>query len=639
MDNGDGPVVLIRARARPRSIHYRPLLEPVTGDGVRALDWCVERIRAALGHPTYLLVSTCDAGYAVRRPTRVVRSKYVRDLEVLLDAAARLRATRAFFVYPEVAFAPPLLLQRLEAVHEANGQASTLVHGLPPFVTPLAVDVAALRALLALPWQPPPSSPHELVHRGREAAAASGGGLAFESAVLDAASIPGLEGHDVPCRLALETSDDIRIARRAVVSERPLQAWRGAAIEERTRYFDAPRLVARARVRVLYVTNPSALTGAEVVLADTIRHVDRTRVDPVALVAYDGELTSRLRRDGITVRCPNREMGNAEGDTWRFVVDTLRELEPDIVHCNGNSGLPIVFGAAALGIPVITHVHVSHLNGWGPNLRASAHIIAVSPHLVPAVMNHEVDARHITVVSPGVDSDFFRPPTPEQRARARHDLGLGSATPVIGMVARFANGKRHDVLLRAAAELKDTCPDLMLLLVGETFADESSLSAVASLAARAGLSKHVRFPGFQQDMRPVYASMDVAALPSDAEGFGLAILEAMAMSVPVVATRTPAVERILQGGRYGELVPRSDASGFARSLRRAIDAGAGDSRTLAARRRVETDHSLAASASCVMKVYEDVLGGRPPERRRGERDEDQSDLCVPGPAGALRASR
>ncbi len=138
--------------------------------------------------------------------------------------------------------------------------------------------------------------------------------------------------------------------------------------------------------------------------------------------------------------------------------------------------------------------------------------------------------------------------------------------PAILSVGTLKAVKRHDLLLEAFARLPDTL-GAELWLVG----DGECREAIVDKAQRLGIQKRVVMPGFVADPGPWYAHADVFVLSSDYEGFGNVIVEAMDYGTPVVSTDCPVGPReILEGGKYGKLVPPNDPSRLAEAILSAL---------------------------------------------------------------------
>lgn len=143
----------------------------------------------------------------------------------------------------------------------------------------------------------------------------------------------------------------------------------------------------------------------------------------------------------------------------------------------------------------------------------------------------------------------------------------GTDGPRILNVGNLKPVKNHSLLLRAFAAMDRPGARLMLLGKG------SNEAALRMLASDLGIADRVVFAGFQADPSPFYATADLLALSSDHEGFGNVIVEALSFGVPVVSTDCPSgPAEILQGGRFGRLVPVGDAPALACAMKAVLDA-------------------------------------------------------------------
>jgi len=136
-------------------------------------------------------------------------------------------------------------------------------------------------------------------------------------------------------------------------------------------------------------------------------------------------------------------------------------------------------------------------------------------------------------------------------------------------------------------------------------------------AQRLGLVSHVHFTGWRDDVAEMLALADVFVLPSESEGFGRVLVEAMAMGRPVVATNVGGIPDIVLDGETGLLVEPANAAALADAVRALVDEPARAARLGAAGRvRAESTFSLGAHVDAVERVYEEVLGRGAPEARR-----------------------
>ncbi len=154
-------------------------------------------------------------------------------------------------------------------------------------------------------------------------------------------------------------------------------------------------------------------------------------------------------------------------------------------------------------------------------------------------------SRRVEVIPPGVDTSVFRPLAPGEPNVLLSELGLPAGVKLVGMAARFEPGKGHLLFLHAAARVAQRRKDVVFVVIGAAInADvipflRAYQESVISESVRLGLADRVRFLGHRDDMPELLRSFDLVVVPSEREGFGLIILEALASGAPVVVS--PAV--------------------------------------------------------------------------------------------------
>ena len=179
------------------------------------------------------------------------------------------------------------------------------------------------------------------------------------------------------------------------------------------------------------------------------------------------------------------------------------------------------------------------------------------------------------------------------------------------MVGRLAPPKRPDLALRALASVRAAIPEAELHLVG----DGPLRAQSEKLASELGLDGAVRFLGDRNDVPELLAGAECALLASDYEGCPLAVVEAMAAGVPVVATDAGGTGELVQPGRTGELASRGDADALATVLQRVLADPARAAALGAEGRRVaEARLSLKGMVENLVALYEDLLEPAPRTR-------------------------
>lgn len=192
------------------------------------------------------------------------------------------------------------------------------------------------------------------------------------------------------------------------------------------------------------------------------------------------------------------------------------------------------------------------------------------------------------------------------RMAVRKDLELGREVVAI-IVARIDGRKGHDTLLRALARLSHRKIQITTLIVG----DGAERTALQDMARGVGLGdRHVRFLGHRVDVPDLLAASDIFVLPSITEGMPLAVLEAMAQRLPVIATPVGGVPELLESGREGFLVPVEDVAALADRMAELIeDPARREHMGRAGFRRVEQHYSWAQMCSAYEQLYIKVLKG------------------------------
>ena len=256
----------------------------------------------------------------------------------------------------------------------------------------------------------------------------------------------------------------------------------------------------------------------------------------------------------------------------------VHDLRPDILHalhltsygflsvlCDVRPTLVSVWGTDVLEAPRLSPFHYL-ITRYA--LRRADHITATGLRLAEAAARYAPAGKPVTVVPYGVDLREFRPRTieacPEPAEGDRSEV-------VIGAVARLSKEKGLHYLLEAFAVVAGRHPQARLVLAGEG----PERRRLERLAARLGLGERVRFLGEvpHEQVPEVLQQLDVFAMPSTYEGFGVAALEAEAMEVPVVASRIHGIPDVVADGETGLLVPPRDRQALAAALERLASDG------------------------------------------------------------------
>ncbi|HEM46459.1 MAG TPA: glycosyltransferase family 1 protein, partial [Alphaproteobacteria bacterium] len=346
--------------------------------------------------------------------------------------------------------------------------------------------------------------------------------------------------------------------------------------------------------------------GAERVLLILCRELRRRGVQCVVrALTPGGALEDEFRREGFDVGDLGLRGLGALGFPARLRA-CVDEAAPDLVHAH-------LFHASAAarlfirGRPIISHVHVEERRVRGYMTverllagRAAAQVCvseAVAAHIVRKA---GVGRDKIRVIRNAVELSRFRNLSAKSAAKER--LGLPAA-PLVGCVARLDRQKGIRFLLQAFARLRED--RTYLALVG----DGPLRPRLEAQAASLGVGDRVIFAGEVPDVAPWLAAFDLFALPSLWEGMPLALGEAMASGLPVVATAVSGTPEMVSDGATGLLVPPGDPDALAGALGRLLDDGELSARLGAGAAGWATSHlDPGRMADEVMEVYRDCTG-------------------------------
>jgi glycosyltransferase involved in cell wall biosynthesis len=262
-------------------------------------------------------------------------------------------------------------------------------------------------------------------------------------------------------------------------------------------------------------------------------------------------------------------------------------------------------------LPVLTTLHGYVTRGgrleayywidrWA--LRRMDHVIAVSDDLYEFALGLGLPASRCSLIENAIDTQQYARSASLVEAKRR--LGIDPRRLVIGAVGRMSPEKGFDVLIRSTRKLLDTGLDLQVIIAG----DGPERSCLKNLSRELGCADRIDVLGYRTDTSQLYEAMDVFVLSSLREGLPNVLLEAMAMEVPVVATRVAGVPRLIEHGTSGLLVEANDLEGLTRDLGHLLGDGALRTRLAnAGRRTVESRHSFAVRIQKVRAVYDAVL--------------------------------
>jgi glycosyltransferase involved in cell wall biosynthesis len=309
-----------------------------------------------------------------------------------------------------------------------------------------------------------------------------------------------------------------------------------------------------------------------------------------------------------------RERSSIDPAIWRALCRLVAERRIEIVHAHDyKTDLLAVLLAGACGVIAMATAH-----GWTGHsarerllyypadkrlLRRCARVVAVSGEIRSALIGHGADPDRVVTILNGIDHRRFKR-NPAARAAARATFGLREGDLAIGAVGRLEPQKRFDLLIDAVAAMRTSLPHARLLIAG----DGSLATQLAAHIRTRGMGDACRLLGHTTDVIGLHHALDLLAQSSDYEGTPNAVLEAMALETPVVATAAGGTAELVIDGVHGRIVPVGDGralrDAMLDALTRRDDAAA---RAAAARLRVAGELSFDVRNAKIEAIYRDLV--------------------------------
>jgi glycosyltransferase involved in cell wall biosynthesis len=378
-------------------------------------------------------------------------------------------------------------------------------------------------------------------------------------------------------------------------------------------------------LRILQVAYRSDIYGGEKILFNLAKHLKIKGHDVLATCPSNGPLVEALRDQGIKVEIiPIKKTFDLMG-ALRLRNLIIRE-GVDVLHTHGM--LVNIVGRIASRISRV-HVSVStvqltrelasggrakNIHQWlkGKYYRAldnitagvNNRVIAVSNSVKLDLIQQGVSPSKITVINNSIEIEPWQGRLDENhKTKKKEELGIENG-PVVGTIARLSPQKDIYTLLHAISNVVREFPGLRCLIVG----DGDQRRELEDLSHRLELNGNVIFLGYRDDVREILEIFDVFVLSSLWEGFPLVVLEAMAASKPVVATKVPGTAEAVVDDETGLLVPLRHSGKLADSIKRLLrDKNLSQNMGKAGRRRVEKYFNVAKMVDDTEMLYKDLM--------------------------------
>jgi glycosyltransferase involved in cell wall biosynthesis len=343
----------------------------------------------------------------------------------------------------------------------------------------------------------------------------------------------------------------------------------------------------RDRVRVVEILATGTNGGAQEHVISLMNRLDRSRYDASVVSLSAGSAVRKLQRAGFSVLVLDEP---DEAITVGALTAHLADIRPDVIHTHMYRA-DIVGTKAAIALAnaghrrpyVVSTVHSSRVRAAEDReiIRALTpemdQLIAVSKAIERKLAEEHRDGAPIRLIYNGVDLERYDHQEP--CCTLRDEYGMEPGSQIVGVVARLEPEKGHQGSRRDALEQR---------------------------AAFNQIAHRVVFTGRRDDVPAVTAALDVAVLPSHREAQGLSILEAMALSRPVVASHVGGIPEMIEDGVTGLLVPHDQPEALAAAIVRLLtDHALADTIARAAHDLVHDRFCVELMVKAVEEIYEE----------------------------------
>lgn len=353
--------------------------------------------------------------------------------------------------------------------------------------------------------------------------------------------------------------------------------------------------------------------GLERTVIDLIRAQRQAgHVCSVICLFNHGLLADELAQDGVTVDACGKRAGP---DMYALLRARrlLKETPGAVLHTH-NATAHYHAVLASIGLPLQRIINTRHGMGEGMHgnraewlyrrsMPLTDYMVAVCEAARDRFASAGVNPRvGLLAIPNGIRIDRFATASAQAHETLATELGLHAGTRIIGTVGRLQPVKDQATLIRAFRHVHDHLPNTALMVIG----DGSLREPLQQLAASEGVADAVRFLGDRNDVPQLLQGVDLFALSSLSEGYSIALLEACAAGLPIVATDVGGNAEIVRDGITGLLVPPSDPQALAAAITGLLQSPhRADSMGRAGRSWVEQEGSFTTMSARYLQLYAD----------------------------------
>lgn len=370
--------------------------------------------------------------------------------------------------------------------------------------------------------------------------------------------------------------------------------------------------LAPGRIHVLEVIGNAIVGGMETYVERLVKNLPRERFAVTALCPFESQFTQRLRALDVEVLVTPMP----DDPPWSSIQMTcsmIRTGAIDLLHAHlPNAHVLAGIAGRLTGKPVLATLHGHKVGVLDLEVHRSAgtYLSVVCRQSYFHALGLGVSAGQLSCNPNGVDTEAFRPrPRPEQGLRT--SLGIPSSARLVGFLGRLSPEKGPDVFLRAALLVHSKLDDVHFVFVG----DGPLAPTLRESITRLKLEDRVHLAGLRRDVPAVLNDLDVLVSSSHSEAMPLAVMEAMASGLPIVATRVGGVPDLIEHGDSGWLVMPNDFEDIATRLQQMLGTPGELARmSTAARQRAVDTMSLSDTVEKMAALMSRLVPSRTTQR-------------------------
>lgn len=391
---------------------------------------------------------------------------------------------------------------------------------------------------------------------------------------------------------------------------------------------DAQTSKSGAPIRVVHMMPDLIVGGGQHLLLRNIKGLDPNCVRSiVCCVNALGDMEPVYRAAGFQIECLHCQGKAGLFKAARQLVKLIKRERINLIHTNNTVADRTVGQLAALwtGLPVVNSLHSEHLKtddikglkglprraarfaGISLARRTVDHVIPVSGSVreswEPYLRSMGIGPDRITVINPGLAAERFDKISDADKAELKRKLGIEDAWPVLINIGRLNYHKGQHWLVPMMKTVVAKYPKARLLLVG----DGQDRQLLTESIAKNNVGSIVSMLGQRSDITPLLTIADMFVFPSLTEGFPLAVLEAMAAGLPIVAFSLPSFRGVVDDGASAALAPLGDADAFTAAVMGVL----GDPARMIAMGRaahgIATQFTQESTSGAIARIYESLV--------------------------------